>query len=131
MRSATLFFPRSITLLMKRESTFELNFGSGRIGRLGTGPLRGMPCASLLLDGALGAVLGAPLLPVRGSRRVERAANDVIADPGEILDASAADQDHRVLLEIVPNPRDVRGDFLAVGQPDAGDFAQRRIRLFR
>ena len=39
MRSATDFLPWSITLLMKRAKTLELYLESGRICRLGAGPL--------------------------------------------------------------------------------------------
>src|SRR6267142_4453676 len=49
----------------------------------------------------LGSVLGAALLAVLHALRVQRAAHDVIAHPGQILDAAAADQHHRVLLQIM------------------------------
>src|ERR1044071_7027948 len=133
MRSATDFFPRVITVLMNvvmRRRTSDgasVNFGSGRTLRLGTSPLRGMAFPGLLR--ALRAVLGARLLAVLHARGVERAADDVVPDAGEILDAAAADQHDRVLLQVVPLARDVRGDLHAVGEPHARDLAERRVRL--
>src|SRR5262249_7923385 len=49
----------------------------------------------------------------------------------KVLDPSAADEDDRVLLEVVPLTRDVRADLHAVRQPHARDLAQRRVRLLR
>src|SRR5262249_61317525 len=37
----------------------------------------------------------------------------------------------RVLRQVVPDSRDVRGDLLAIRQPHAGDLAKRRVRLLR
>ena len=42
---------------------------------------------------------------------------------------TAADQHDRVLLEVVPDARDVGGDLHLVGQAHARDLAQRRVRL--
>src|SRR5262249_28720531 len=83
------------------------------------------------LFGTLRAVLAARLLAVLDARRVERAADDVIAHPWEILHATAANQHDRVLRQIVPLAWNVRGNFHAVGEPHAGDLAERRVRLFR
>src|SRR5205807_9635356 len=80
---------------------------------------------------AFGAVFAAPLTAVPGPGGVEGAADHVIADTRQVLDAAAADQHHRVLLEVVPDARDVGGDLHLAGQPDAGDLAQRRVRLLR
>src|SRR5215470_19267086 len=139
----------------------SVNFGSGRTLRLGTSPLRGIlalltlsrslrlrgsgslrlrlapgspfsfASARSTLLGPLGAVLGPALPTVGDAGGVERAANDVVADPGEILHAAAADEDDRVLLEVVTLAGNVRGDLHPVGQSDAGDLAERRVRLLR
>src|SRR6202011_4113249 len=85
----------------------------------------------LLLGAALGAVLGAALLAVRGAGGVQRAADDVVAHARQILDAAAADEDHRMLLEVVADTRDVGRDLLTVGEADAGDLTKRRVRLLR
>src|ERR1700738_533845 len=79
----------------------------------------------------LGAVLRAALVAVLDALRVEHAAQDVIANARQILDAAAADHHHRVLLQIVPLARDIADDLEAVGQANFGDLAQRRVRLLR
>src|SRR3954471_13001025 len=96
------------------------------IGRFGAGPLRGM--SALLL---LGAVAAASLLTVLDALGVEGAADDLVADAGQILHPAAADEHDRVLLEVVADTGDVGGDLDAAGEPDAGDLAQRRVGLFR
>src|SRR5579863_7373413 len=80
---------------------------------------------------ALGAVLRAALLAAGHAYRIERAANHVIANAGQILHAAAADQHDGVLLQVVADARDVSGYFNAVGQAHARYLAQRRIRLLR
>src|SRR5919112_43468 len=96
------------------------------IGRLGAGPLRGM--SALLL---LRAVTAASLLAVLHALGVERAADDLVADAGEVLHPAAADQDDRVLLEVVAHARDVGRDLDAAREPHTGDLAERRVRLLR
>src|SRR5579863_10017471 len=102
MCSAVDFLPRSITLLMKRASTLELNRGSGRICRFGAGPLRGN-FLNLLLLFSFCAVLRTALLAVGGAGGVERTTNDMVTNPREILDASAPHEHYRVLLQVVPD----------------------------
>src|SRR6185503_4524153 len=94
------------------------------IGRLGAGPLRGI--SALLL---LGAVQAARLLAVLDTLGVERAADDLVADAGEVLHPAAADEHDGVLLEVVADTRDVRRDLDAAGQAHAGDLAQGGVRL--
>src|SRR3954470_3884807 len=84
--------------------------------------------ASLSLR-TLGAVLGTALTAGLHADRVERAPDDVIADAREILHATAADQDDRVLLQVVPDARDVGGHLDAVGEAYAGHLAEGRVRL--
>src|SRR5207302_10252212 len=81
--------------------------------------------------GALAAVLGGALLAARDADRVERAANDVVADARQVLHAAAADHDDGVLLQVVPDSGDVAGDLHPVGEPHARHLAQRRVRLLR
>src|SRR5262245_42486826 len=136
MCSAVDFLPSTMTTLMnfvrrrRMSPGASVYFGSGRTLRLGTSPLRGM-VVYLLLLGALGAVLGASLLAVGDTGGVERPADDVVAHAGEVLDAAAADQHDRVLLQVVTLAGDVRGHLHPVDQPDARDLAQRRVRLLR
>jgi hypothetical protein len=49
----------------------------------------------------------------------------VITNTREILDTTASDENHRVLLEVVPFTRDISPDFSSVAQPDARDLPQR------
>src|SRR5262245_55093573 len=85
-----------------------------------------MPASSGFL---LGAVAAAGLLAVADAARVEGAANDLVADSGEVLHAAATDQDDRVLLEVVAFAGNVGGDLHAAGQADTRDLAEGRVRL--
>ena len=67
----------------------------------------------------------------RDAGGVQRAADDVVAHARQVLHAAAADQHHRVLLQVVALAGDVGRDLHAVGQPHARDLAQRRVRLLR
>src|SRR5688500_5412957 len=130
MRSATDFLPRVISTLTNFATSTLLNFGSGRIWRLGTSLRRGMAWVPLCL-GRLGAVLGAGLLAVLDPLGIERAAHDVVAHARQVLDAPAADQHHRVLLQVVPLAADIADDLETVGEADFGDLAQRRVGFLR
>src|SRR5205823_823441 len=77
----------------------------------------------------LGTVLGTRLLAVGDALRIEDAADDVIADAGQIAHASAADKDDGVLLQVVPFTRNVGGHFLTIRKPNAGHLAERGVRL--
>src|SRR5688572_6005226 len=95
-----------MTTFMNLASISLLNLGSGRMVRAGAAARRDMGyylgriwCGLFLR--ALGAVFGAALLAVIHAGAVERAAHGVIAHAGQVLHAAAADQHHRVLLEIV------------------------------
>src|ERR1700676_4440140 len=78
-------------------------FGQHVVTELGVrknGAMRG--CCSAghgkpLFLGAFGAVLGSALPTVADTGAIERTADSVISDPGQILDAAAADQYHRVV----------------------------------
>jgi hypothetical protein len=88
-----------------------------------------VPFSYDLRFGTLGAVLGAALLTVLDATGIEGAANDVIANAGEILDAAATDQHDGVFLEVVAFAGDVGGDFDAIGEAHAGDLTESGIRL--
>ena len=100
-----------------------------RVGRRerGPGPLRGAASVARLL----GAVLRARLLAVGDAARVERGADDLVAEARQVLDAAAADEHDRVLLQVVALAGDVGADLHAVRQPDARDLPERRVRLLR
>src|SRR5512138_683187 len=127
MRSPVDFLPLRIRLLTNFATIRSWNLGSGRIFRFSTSRRRGIE--SLSLARALGAVLRAALLAPLDADRVEAAANDVVAHAGEVLHAAAADEDHRVLLEVVPDAGDVARHLEPVRQPDARHLSERRVRL--
>src|SRR5215203_1579695 len=102
--------------------------GSGVSGRRLAGPFRGI--LQFLLDLlALGAVARAGLPAVADTLGVEGAADDLVADAGQVLHPAAADEHDGVLLQVVTDARDVGGDLDATGQPDAADLAQGRVGL--
>src|SRR5579863_6680774 len=70
--------------------------------------------------GPLGAVLRPPLAALLDPLTVERATDNVVTHAGEVLHAAAADQHHRVLLQVVALARNVGGDLIPVGQAHAG-----------
>ncbi|MDB5266712.1 MAG: hypothetical protein JWN89_527 [Parcubacteria group bacterium] len=77
---------------------------------------------------SLGSVSASRLASLVYALGVEKPSNDGIAD-SEVLDASSADNDHRVLLEVVAHARDVGGHFRAVREADTGDLSDSRVRL--
>src|SRR5689334_10098269 len=81
--------------------------------------------------GLLGAVFGTALLAILDAGSVERAAHGVVANARQVLDATAADEHDRVLLQVVAFAADVRNDLVPVGQAHFGDLAKRRVRLLR
>src|SRR3954471_22182398 len=107
-------------------TSFDSCSGSGSRGRTPAAARRG-------IFGLLGlhAVLRAGLLAVGDAGGVERAAHDLVAHARQILDAAAADEHDRVLLQVVALARDVARDLHAVRQPHAGDLPQCRVRLLR
>src|SRR5204863_626365 len=80
---------------------------------------------------ALGAVLGAALATLGDAGGVERTTHGVVADAREVLDATAADQDHRVFLQVVAFAADVRDDLVTIGEAHLRDLAEGRVRLLR
>src|SRR3954451_1251634 len=122
MRSAVDFLPSSITLLMTCWTSLERYTGSASTGLMPAAARRGM-----LLG--LHSVLGAGLLAIRHPGGVERAADDLVADARQVLDAAAAHEHDGVLLQVVALARDVDRDLHLVGQAHAGHLAQSRVRL--
>src|SRR5688572_6453359 len=80
---------------------------------------------------ALGAVLRAALAALGDAGGIERATHGVVAHAREVLDATAADEHHRVLLQVVAFATDVADDLETVGQAHLGHLAERRVRLLR
>src|SRR3954468_23382285 len=79
----------------------------------------------------LHAVLRAGLLAVADAGGVERPADDLVAHARQILDAAAAHEHDRVLLQVVALAGDIDRDLHPVGQTDTGAHAQRGVRLLR
>src|SRR5687768_1996476 len=77
------------------------------------------------------SVLAAAGLSVFGAGGVERAADNVIAYPRQVLNSAPADHHYRVLLEVMADSGNVGRHFHAVYQSDAGDLTQRGIRFLR
>src|SRR5258708_18253410 len=126
MCSAGGRLPFLSALFARAVTSGEPYTGSVTSCRFVAGPLRGM--SALLL---LRAVTTACLLAVAHAVRVERTADDLVPDPGQVAHPAAADEHDRVLLEVVPDTGDVGGDLDLAGQPDARHLAQRRVRLLR
>src|SRR5215467_13838786 len=131
MRSATDFLPWLMSTLTNFATSPLEYLGSGRISRLGISLRRGMMSFldALCGLGFLGAVFGAALLAVLDSGGVERAAHHVVAHAGKVFHAAAANQYHRVLLQVVALATDVADDLEAVGEAHLGDLAQSGVRF--
>ena len=50
------------------------------------------------------------MLPVLHTLGIEGAADNLVTDTGKIADATSADQNNGVLLQVVPDTGDVGGD---------------------
>src|SRR5437016_14141364 len=105
MRSASERLPLTSTLLTSAVTSGEPYTGSVTSCRLVAGPLRGM--SALLL---LRSVAAARLLTVAHPLGVEGAADDLVANSRQVAHPAAAHQHDGVLLEVVPDTRDVGGD---------------------
>src|SRR5690606_30832900 len=118
---------------MKRAMTSLPCFGSGSVVRVGLEPLRDMDQTFSGESGlrTLGAVLGTTLATLGHAGRIETAAHRVVTHTGKILDATAADQNDRVLLQVVAFATDIADHLETVGKAHLGDLAQSRIRLLR
>src|ERR671939_2208203 len=119
MASATERLPSTSTLLTSWVTSGDWYTGPATSGRRGGGPLRGM--SALLL---LRAVPAASLLAVAHTLGVQRTADDLVPDAGEVLHPAAAHEHDRVLLQVVADARDVRRDLDAAGEADTGHLAQ-------
>src|SRR6478736_8210995 len=130
MPSATDFFPAYITEFMNLVMMMFPNFGSGSTSRFSAEWRRDIDQVPELLR-TLRAVFRTALLAVLDALGIEDAAENVVTHAGQVLDAAAADHDHRVLLEVMALARDVADHFEAVGETYLGDLAERRVRLLR
>src|SRR5215471_7750728 len=113
---------------MNLVNTRSPNFGSGRTSRLTAARRRDI---ALLLLRTFRAVFRTALTAIFHTLGIERAPDDVIADAGQVFDSPAADQDHRVFLQVVALARDVARHLEAVRKAHARHLAQSRIGLLR
>jgi len=77
----------------------------------------------------LGSVIRTAAAALVDARRIKLAAHDGVAQTN-VFYATAQKHD-RVLLQIVPLPRNVRGNFHAVGEAHAGNLADGGVRFAR
>ena len=77
------------------------------------------------------SILGSALLTICNSDGVQRTSHDVITHTGEILHSSTADEHDGVLLQVVPNTRNIGGDFHSVRKPDPCNLPEGGVRLLR
>ena len=61
---------------------------------------------------------------------IERAADNVITNAGQILDTSAPDKNGRVFLQVVTFAGNVYGTFLLVGKAHSCNLSYSRVRFF-
>lgn len=76
-------------------------------------------------------VLGAGLIPVGNALCVQRTADNVVTNARQISYPSAADQNHRMLLQVMPDAGDIDGCLQTVGQSHSCNFSHCGVRLFR
>jgi len=81
--------------------------------------------------GPLRAVFRATLLSSLDANCVQSSTNHVITNTRQILNSTSADQDDRVLLQVVTDTRDIRRDLYTVGQTNASYFSQSRVGFLR
>src|SRR5437867_10315357 len=129
IRSAVDFLPRIIMMLTNFATNGLPYLGSGNTSRFAA-PARLIALCRPALGG-LGAVLRAALLAAGDPRGVEGAADDVIPDARQILHTAASDHHNRMLLEIVPDARNVRRHLEPVRQPYPRHFPESGVRLLR
>ena len=79
---------------------------------------KGSPLGLLLLLRSLHAVLTTTLLAIRYAAGIERTADDVVANTGEILHTTTTHEHDRVLLEVVTLTGDIAIDLPAIRQTD-------------
>src|SRR5699024_10381439 len=89
---------------------------------------------SLLLGtglGALRAVLAASLVAVRNALGIQGTTDDVVTHTGQVPNTAATDQNDAVLLQVMADTRNVRGNLDTIREADTGNFTQGRVRLLR
>src|SRR5262245_58418028 len=75
----------------------------------------------------LGGVPATRLLAVLDAGGIERATDDLVANAGQVADATAADEHDRVLLEVMALAGDVGRHLDPARKTDTGNLAERRV----
>jgi hypothetical protein len=75
------------------------------------------------------SILRPSLFAIRYTHRIKGSANHVIANSRQVFHTPSSNQNNRVLLEVMAYAGNISCDLNAVGQPDARDFTQCRIRF--
>ena len=75
------------------------------------------------------AVLGAGLATTCNTLGIQSTTDDVVTNTGQVLDTAAANQNDGVLLQVMADAGNVRGDLNTIRQADTGDLTQSRVRL--
>ena len=70
------------------------------------------------------------MLPVGNTLCIQRSADDVVTYTRQVTDSSAADQDNRVLLQVVSDTGNVDRCFQTVGKTYSRDLTKSGVRLF-
>jgi hypothetical protein len=86
---------------------------------------------SVSLFRAFSSIAAASLLAVVDGSAVERSADNLVTNTWEVLNTTAADKHHRVLLEVVADSRDVCRNFHAIYKAHTANLTKSRVRLFR
>lgn len=55
---------------------------------------------------------------------IKNTADDMVAHPRQVFDATTTNHHDRVLLEVVPFTRNIRGHLHTIGEADTGDFPE-------
>src|SRR5437016_5610399 len=128
MRSATDFLPSYIRQFINLVRMASPNLGSGNTSRLTAARRRdtGFP-----LFWTLGAVFRTALTAILDALGIEGAADDVVTHPRKVFDPTAADQYHRMLLQVVTLAGNVARNLVAIGEANPRDLSQCGIRLLR
>ena len=79
--------------------------------------------------GTLCTILGAGLHTALYALGIQSAADDVVTHTGKVLNTTTANQNYRVLLQVMADTRNVSGNFHAIGQTHTGDLTQCGVRL--
>lgn len=109
----------------------SLYFGSGRRSRLCGLFLLGILRLPLDVFRSFGTVATTTLAAGIHPACIQSSAYHVVANPRKVLDPASPNEDDGVFLKIMALSGNIGCHLDAVGQPNAGNFTQSRVRLFR